>query len=359
MPPHFLQPFRFCFRLIALGALLLAPFLHASPEANDVLVYKDGDRVQGRLVSTDGGTIVFRSNRFGELRVPSAQAEVIRNGAPAPTLATAPTDTRVPPSSPNSAAQPAATPAPKADSPEAELAEQRAIVERMASRLRQVFGPWHGRIAFSSQLAASTSSSSQSDVVEGKMERKWTGDELRFEGRYEFSATDDETSTDLTKANAYWRHDISKHWFTILHPSLEWNGNYVVDDEDADYFLIQTELGVGRTVWDHQGKKLRLGVAENIYNVWELTDESYAMHNVESAFLEAELKLPWNMKLTERGIRYFSLSGGSGGWENQFELSKKFTENLVVALKHDIRRNEPDWRLEDYSSWRILLGLDF
>ncbi len=46
--------------------------------ARDVLVYPDGDRVQGRLVEKTGDTIVFQSDRFGLLRVPAAGAEVIQ-----------------------------------------------------------------------------------------------------------------------------------------------------------------------------------------------------------------------------------------------------------------------------------------
>lgn len=49
---------------------------------HDVLVYKDGDRVQGRVVGRDGPVIVFKSDRFGELRVPVADAVVIAADKP-------------------------------------------------------------------------------------------------------------------------------------------------------------------------------------------------------------------------------------------------------------------------------------
>lgn len=342
--------------LLVFVALLLAPALGAAPLANDVLVYADGDRIQGRLISEEGDTIVFRSNRFGELRVPKKQAEVIRH---VPALASGTVVATPPPAAPPVSPAPASTLAATAPGkPDAELAEERRIVERLANSLRQVFGPWHGRIAFSSQVVVDTSER-HTEVLEGRMERKWTGDEFRVEGRYEFSSTNDVTSTDLTKGGAYWRHDITKRWFTIAHPSIEWNQNYVVDGVAADYFLIQHELGAGRTVWDRPGKKLRLGLAENIYDIWNLSSEGHTTRNVESFFIEAEFKLPWNMKLTERGIRYFSIDGGDSGWESQFELSKKFTENLVLAIRNDVRSREKESRLQDYSSWRLLLGLDF
>ncbi len=348
MPPPTRRPSRvpllFLFWIMAWPAL--APALRAAPAATDVLVYKDGDRVQGRLIATEGGTIVFRSNRFGELRVPTTQAEVIRGGAqpntePGPAIA--PT---------------AAATVPPEEKPDAELAEERRTIGRLGRTLRRHFGPWHGRIAFSSEVVSDTTER-HGEVLEGRMERKWVGDELRFDARYEFSSTDEKTNTDLTKGGAYWRHDLSTRWFTIVHPSAEWNRNYTYQGRDADYFLLQNEVGGGITVWDRPGKKFRIGLAENWYDVWNTSAATHLTRNVESVFIEAEFRLPWNVKLTERGIRYFSIAGGHMGWENQFELSKKFTENLVLALRHDVRRKEPDIRVEDYSAWRFLLGLDF
>jgi hypothetical protein len=49
----------------------------APAPARDVLVYPDGDRVQGRLVEQTEGILVFQSDRFGLLRVPATGAVVI------------------------------------------------------------------------------------------------------------------------------------------------------------------------------------------------------------------------------------------------------------------------------------------
>ena len=76
-------PFIFALLLAIIVAAGIPASLRAAPDATDVLVYKDGDRVQGRFISDDGKTIVFRSNRFGELSVPSSQAEVIYGSIPA------------------------------------------------------------------------------------------------------------------------------------------------------------------------------------------------------------------------------------------------------------------------------------
>ena len=58
------------------GALRAAPAVPVAPPVaeaplRDILVYADGDRVLGRLVERTQFLIVFRSDRFGEIRVPA------------------------------------------------------------------------------------------------------------------------------------------------------------------------------------------------------------------------------------------------------------------------------------------------
>ena len=54
----------------------------AEVKPRDTLVYKDGDRVLGRLVVEKDNIIVFQSDRFGELRVPAADAVIIKGEKP-------------------------------------------------------------------------------------------------------------------------------------------------------------------------------------------------------------------------------------------------------------------------------------
>jgi len=340
------SPFFFALLLAIFVAAAIPTSLFAAPPATDVLVYKDGDRVQGRLVSDDGKTIVFRSNRFGELSVPHSQAEVIYGSIPA----AAPVQTAT-------AAAPSARSTANAKNEE-ELAEERLVIGRLSASLRRFFGPWHGRVSFSSE-AVNASDSRQNEVLEARMNRKWVADDVELSTRYEFSSTNEVTNTDVTKGSAYWRHDLSRRWFTIVHPSFEWNRNYVYQAQAADYVLLQNELGGGIAVWDRPNKKLRLGLANNVYDVWNTSGNGHTTRNVESVFVEAEFGLPWNLKLTERAIQYFSLTGGNTGSESQFELSKKFSENLVLAIRHEVRDNLPDIHVQNYSAWRLLLGLDF
>jgi hypothetical protein len=76
-------------------------------------------------------------------------------------------------------------------------------------------------------------------------------------------------------------------------------------------------------------------------------------------FVETELKLPWRMSLSERGVYYYSLASGTSGWENRIELSKKFSETLSTSIRHETRQYNPDGTTQNYSRLKLLFGLDF
>src|ERR1043166_8477840 len=64
------------FVMIVIAAWM--PAANVTPTTRDAIVYKDGDRVQGVVIEQTNEMIVFKSDRFGELRVRAADAVVIR-----------------------------------------------------------------------------------------------------------------------------------------------------------------------------------------------------------------------------------------------------------------------------------------
>lgn len=324
----------------------------AEPAAagRDVLVYQDGDRVQGRLVGRKDGVIVFQSNRFGELRVPADKAEVVPAKAPA----TAPV-----------AATPAAEPVPAAPNANgesaAEEARARAGLARLAAKLREGFKPWSGRVAFSTEIVSDTAERSTLSL-EGRLSRKWTSDEVQLNGRYDFSQTSDVTTTDVLKADALWRHSFSKkrNSFVQYRPTLEWNRASRKAGVIADYVLLQQEIGYGISLLTRPERKLRVGVSENLFDVWTTSPPtSHNTRTVESAFIETELRLPWGLLLTDRGVYYYSFASQNDGWENRIDLTKKFSATLSTSIRHETRQGSPDGTAQDYTRLRLLLGLDF
>jgi len=333
--------------LFVLGLVVGRAVEPAAP-ARDVLVYQDGDRVQGRLVDRMDGVIVFQSERFGELRVPADQAEVVP--------AQAPVDTPV-------AATPAAEPAPAAPNGESVAEEARASagLARLTARLRAGFKPWTGRIAFSTEVVSDTADRSTLSL-EGRLSRKWASDEVQLNARYDFSQTNDLTTTDLLKADALWRHSFRrrKNSFVQYRPTLEWNRANFRSGVPADYVLLQQEIGYGISLLTKPERKLRVGVSENLFDVWTTTPPtSHNSRTVESAFIETELRLPWGLLLTDRGVYYYSFASQNDGWENRIDLTKKFSATLSTAIRHETRQGSPDGTAQDYTRLRLLLGLDF
>lgn len=301
-------------------------------EPRDLLVYPNGDRLQGRLVNRTEKLIVFQSNRFGELRVPADEAVVIlpdQVAVPVPVT-------------------PAATAAPERFTP-----------AMLAARLGAFFGAWHGRFAFMTELVTDTKERSNF-AVEMQLLRKWQSNEVQLKTRYDFSSTDSKTTTDVARADGLWRHDFAKGRFALYRPSLEWNRASYKNSVPNDYVQLQQEVGVGFSPLYNVSHKLRVGVSENFFYTWDTTPGgTQTARTVESVFLEADFKLPWRMNLLERGAYYLPFSSGEDGWENRIELAKRFTETLSTSLRHEIRRYNPDGKTQDFTRLRLLLGLDF
>jgi hypothetical protein len=222
-----------------------------------------------------------------------------------------------------------------------------------------MFGSWHGRVAFATEAVSDTADRTNLSLEMG-LKRKWKRDEVQLNGRYDYSQTNELTTTDLMKADGLWRHDFGKNSFAQYRPTLEWNRASFRGGLPSDYVLLQQEIGVGVNLLGTATRKLRLGLSENLFDVW--TTPPPASHNSrtsESIFAETELKLPWGLLLTDRGVYYYSFTSRGDGWENRVELTKKFTETLSTAIRHEIRRGSPDGTAQDYTRLRLLLGLDF
>lgn len=328
----------------------------AVPNPRDTLVYKDGDRLHGKLLERTGDLIVFKSDRFGELRVPAANAVVIKGDKP---VATAPR----PPGGEAKAAAPT-TPQAVAKTTADDADEERlSIWERfspavLTARVRNIFGPWHGKLAFSTEVVSDVAERHNSSW-EGNLSRKWKSDELQLTARYDYAETNDVPTTDMTKASGQWRHEFTKQLFAHYRPSAEWNRASKRKGVPNDYTLLQQELGVGYHLFTRPGRKVRAGVSANRFDIWNSSPPAeHTTRDVQSFFEEVELTLPWRMSLTQRGV-WYPVRDQRDGWEHRIELNKKLTETLSTSLRHEIRRNNPDGSAQDYTRLKLLFGLDF
>jgi hypothetical protein len=305
----------------------------------DVLVYADGDRLKGHLKERSETGLVFLSDRFGLLHVPVTAAKVILANGEEDSVMEA-----------------------RARTEEAEgpfNVWSLFSVRALTSEVRNFFGPWHGRFNFSTQLVRDTTERTNY-MAEAHLQRKWKQDAVQLNGRFDFSDTDHVTTTDVYKLDASWRHDFKGRLFSIYGPSMEWNRAFAIAGVPADYVLLQQEVGAGVNVFTSPQRNLRVGLAENVFDLWQVSPPaSHTSKTAESAFLEADWQLPWQMKLTERGVWYYSINTGKDGWENKLELDKKLSETFTVGIRHEVRYNNPGVRVQDYTLLKLLVGIDF
>lgn len=343
--------------LAALGccAGLVGPAqAEAVPNPRDTLVYKDGDRLHGKMLERAGDIIVFKSDRFGELRVPAGNAVVIKADQPA---AAAPRAVPV--------AGQGTPPTPKEAKATAEHAEEDrlSIWDRfspavLTARVRTFFGPWHGKLAFSTEVVSDVAERNNSSG-EVHLSRKMKRDEVQLNARFDYAETSDVKTTDIVKTSGQWRHEFTKQLFAQYRPSGEWNRASKRKGVSNDYFLLQQELGIGYHVFLRPGRKVRVGVSENRFDIWNSSPPAeHTTRDVQSFFEEVELTLPWRMSLTQRGV-WYPVRNRRDGWENRIELNKKLTETLSTSLRHEVRRDNPDGSAQDYTRLKLLFGLDF
>lgn len=320
-----------------------------TPEVRDTLVFKNGDSVQGLVISRQPDVIVFKSDRFGELRAAPADVVVI------------------PGEKPTDAAS--ASPLAKASEPEAPTPAERVEAERVSrwdrlslsvltAKLREFFGPWHGRVALATEAVVDNAERSGSSV-DVTLRRKWSRDELQLKGRYDYAETNETPTSDVVRASVSWRRDFTKTYFMHYRPSSEWNRASRRRGVPNDYMLLQQEIGAGLQLFSGATRKVRTGVSHNRFDTWNSAPVAeHQSVSAQSVFEEVELKLPWRISISQRGI-WYPVPRQRDGWDGRIETNKKLTETLSVAFRYEIRRHNPDGSAQDYNKTKLLLGLDF
>lgn len=320
-----------------------------APEVRDTLVFKNGDRVQGVVLSRQAGLVVFKSDRFGELRAASADVVVIPGETPA--------DVAPPTSAAKAPESEASTPAERV---EAERVSRwdRLSLSLLTAKLRDVFGPWHGRVALSTEAVVDNAERSSSSV-DVTLRRKWSRDELQLKGRYDYAETNETPTSDVVRASAAWRRDFTKTYFMHYRPSAEWNRASRRQGVPNDYLLLQQEIGAGLQLFASAARKVRAGISHNRFDTWNSAPVAdHQSVSAQSVFEEIDLKLPWRISLAQRGI-WYPVPSQRDGWDGRIELNKKLTETLSVSFRYEIRRHNPDGSAQDYNKTKLLLGLDF
>lgn len=320
--------------MFAAGLLSAWALLPANATA-DVLVFKDGDRVQGTLLRIEGETVVFRANRFGDIRVARNDAKVIPEAAKDKAVSVRET--------PEKSEEVLAGAIPGGTAP---------------PRARSGPRPWTGRLCVSTE-AIQDASERRAIVLDAQLSRKAASDQVKGDLHYEYRTQNSEKQNDELKGSAYWKHLLPNRLFSVYRPVIEWNRNAHINGAATPYVVAQQELGIGFSPIQRPNHTVSLGVSENLFNGWALNSPLRVHRRVESVFVESEVSLPWNARLTQRSAVYHSFEIASSGIEHTLEFSRKLTETFSVGLQHQYQRNLPDLRLQNYGRLRLLFGYEF
>lgn len=287
---------------VALRALAVAALLGSGPLHADTLVGRNGDRIAGRFVEENNGTIVFVSDLFGRLEVASDQAHVEFEGAAAaaPSKA-APPEQAVPSAastSPAAVAGGAGSPRWSTDvgiklnldRGSLKTSEDRLDV-RLTTVRTSVRGEWHGNLA------------------------------------YKFKRTEDELRDNDWLASLAYDRFVSERRFNAARLML---GNELADDGyDA---TATATLATGWRLWETPNHYLRIGPAVG-YLAITRGDERF---NGPALGLYARGMTPlwWKAQLTGELQVLDSLGDGRYGGA-AFRISRPLSEHLVLSLGWD------------------------
>lgn len=287
---------------------------------------RNGDRLAGEIVSETEAEVVFDATNFGRVRVKReavARIEAI-NGDTASTV-------------PTSACEAGKAPL-----------RQAAVAH----------SDWRGRVAITIDRTRSAGHQ-DSLALDLRLQREWKRDEVKIESTYDLRRDDRRRNADTLKTSTQWVRKVSDRYFGTYRAISEWNRSTVYNGRDTSYFLLQQEFGAGVSFAVANGRRVRLGLSENTFNLWVRPNDLSTTGNNESVFAEVEWALPWDARLVHRGVVFYSRKHGTIGVENSVELSRRISRTLSLSLKHELREDMPDVRLQDYNNLRLLLGYDF
>jgi hypothetical protein len=257
------------------AALLIATLLGPSAVRADWLIYEDGTRLPGRLVTEESDAWVFESPRFGTLRASRAEARVE-------------TETT-------------ASPAPVQNNPALSApAPLVGVVEPLplppAAEAKDA-SPWSGRISLSLEsISEATDRSAFFTTV--RLDRRTRRDEASFFASYERRTDNDVLTTELIKSDLSYLRYFKGPWYVQYSPKVEYNLGFKTQDVSLPYVFLRQDLSGGLKVLDGRFGTLRLGTGPVRFDFW-LTDEN--LHEYLTGigqFATGTLNLPLDVTAT-------------------------------------------------------------
>jgi putative salt-induced outer membrane protein YdiY len=287
----------------------------------DELRFKNGDRLTGTVIEQTGELIRFRHATLGEVRIATAEAEVVELSATPPeSLAGLPPLTE--PAPPAPAVPPAASPAIKP-------------AAMVASGARPDPSRWRGKIEFGfKQQSGATDSVDFS--LRGDTERKISRNQYRATGRLLYGEKNDRKSADRYDASFRWRRDFEDDFFSQALTT------YLSDQIKAIDASYEQNIGVGYRVLNRDRHIVNAGVgATGQYRQAVGSDPNVQL--LAEFFEDYTYKINGRFTLTQNSLVRWSdettgpFADGRQNYKLQFDaaLQGRFTDRLSLNLRFE------------------------
>lgn len=322
----------------------VAGFAADTPLRRGLLVYGNGNRLTGRLVS-DG---VFQSDMFGEVRF-------------------APKDARF---EPDKAMPGDDTPGGLRERVEAEVRPAAAAAPPPPAA-RPALPPWHPwKFALSGFADRTTDNGQRYREYYGglRLERPSDANPLSFDARYEYRRTGERFDKRRATGTFDWRHKFAdSRWFTLYRPYFEYDGRTLSADDAAafgrprlDYIFTQQQGGVGYNLLSTPKLKSNALLTWNHFHVWVFHAGELG-RGVPSVQVENTLSFGRGLELKQTGQVYwlYEATAGQWLWENHLDLTQRITSHLFLTLRHEYRKDHPLRDATPLDRLRLLFGVNF
>lgn len=296
------------------------------------LIYDDGNKVSGQLISANVEGGLFQSDRFGEIAYSTEDAR-FQSGLEDGFVPTK--DTPVPSDSEPVVANVASEPA--------------------AKKNPWIPDSWHidGSFLWKS---GDTERSNESDIEFGA---SWLGESttsrLTLRNKYKFKNS--KTDTNEQSARFRWIRNNTSRLYTMFDVYGERDQSELLDI-DNDYFLF-TSGGGGGLHFDWKDTNVaRIGLLYN-WMYLKLLDYDVSVDvDVWSVFLSLDFDLTERITL-HQWAKYYLWESGSNGIESEIDLNYRITEHLSLGLLHKYEDEAPSIQTTHDNELKVYTRLKF
>jgi len=302
-----------------------------------VVQLSNGDRVTGTIVSRAEASITVENPIMGKIVLPLSGIASITEDAPAPAKEVA--------------AAPAPVPAPVA-------APEETPAEKGFWARNNPLAKWKSNLSIGLSFLSGVKDS-RSSTVAFDTERKWTGQELRFEllQQYEVATNDgeDNVSQDMLKVIGRYRHDISDRLFLQSETQYGYD-NVKLIDMDA-----RESVGLGwRAI---KGDKLTLTLTPALTAQYQVIDgEALDITYSPTLFEELAYTLNDTTSFRQEFSTMFPVNGDSDpSWHAAFIMKRRLSGmfSLNVLYVYDYDGAVPAGIQAGQQSLNLMLGASF